>query len=127
VVACGHKIPNIMLDQGYTFELAYLATCFSSFIFDYVTRQKLGGTSMSYFILKQLPLIPPNQYTASCKWDGRASLGHWIWSRALELTYTAWDLESFAKDCSYDGPPFRWNEERRFLLRCELDATYFHL
>ena len=25
------------------------------------------------------------------------------------------------------GPPFRWDEERRFLLRCELDAAYFHL
>ncbi|HEY4037165.1 MAG TPA: hypothetical protein VGL94_24680 [Ktedonobacteraceae bacterium] len=23
--------------------------------------------------------------------------------------------------------PFRWDEERRFLLRCELDAAYFHL
>ena len=45
----------------------------------------------------------------------------------LELTYTAWDLEPFAKDCGYDGPPFRWDEERRFLLRCELDAAYFHL
>ena len=30
-------------------------------------------------------------------------------------------------DCDYDGPPFRWNEERRFLLRCELDAAFFHL
>jgi len=45
----------------------------------------------------------------------------------LELTYTAWDLEPFAKDCGYDGSPFRWDEERRFLLRCELDAAYFHL
>jgi hypothetical protein len=48
-------------------------------------------------------------------------------NRILELTYTAWDLEPFAKDCGYDGPPFRWNEERRFLMRCELDAAYFHL
>ena len=32
-----------------------------------------------------------------------------------------------ALDCSYNGPPFRWDEERRFLLRCELDAAYFHL
>ena len=47
--------------------------------------------------------------------------------RLLELTYTAWDLEAFALDCGYDGPPFRWDEERRFLLRCELDAAYFHL
>jgi hypothetical protein len=27
----------------------------------------------------------------------------------------------------YSLPPFRWDEERRFLLRCELDAAYFHL
>jgi hypothetical protein len=47
--------------------------------------------------------------------------------RTLELIYTAWDLEPFAKDCGYDGPPFRWDEERRFLLRSELDAAYFHL
>jgi hypothetical protein len=47
--------------------------------------------------------------------------------RILELTYTAWDLAPFANDCGYDGPPFRWDEERRFLLRCELDAAFFHL
>ena len=45
----------------------------------------------------------------------------------LELTYTAWDLEPFAQDCGCSGPPFRWNEERRFQLRCELDAAFFHL
>jgi hypothetical protein len=45
----------------------------------------------------------------------------------LELTYTAYDLEPFTTDCGYSGPPFRWDEERRFLLRCELDAAYFHL
>ena len=47
--------------------------------------------------------------------------------RVLELTYTAWDLEPFARDLGYDGPPFRWDPERRFLLRCELDAAFFHL
>jgi hypothetical protein len=41
--------------------------------------------------------------------------------------YTAYDLKGFAKDCGYCGPPFRWDAERRFLLRCELDAAYFHL
>jgi hypothetical protein len=43
------------------------------------------------------------------------------------LTYTAWDLEPFAKDCGYEGPPFVWEEERRFQLRAELDAAFFHL
>ena len=36
-------------------------------------------------------------------------------------------MEPFARDCGYDGPPFRWDEERRFQLRAELDAAFFHL
>jgi len=127
VVPCGHKIPIVVLDPRKTCEVAYLTTCFSSFIFDYLARQKLGGTSMSFFIIKQLPVLPPSQYAATCTWNDHTLLGDWILPRALELTYTAWDLEPFAKDCGYNGPPFRWNEERRFLLRCELDAAYFHL
>ena len=51
----------------------------------------------------------------------------WLLPRILELTYTAWDLAPFARDCGYDGPPFRWDDARRFLLRCELDAAFFHL
>jgi hypothetical protein len=30
-------------------------------------------------------------------------------------------------DCGFDGPPFRWDEDRRFLIRAELDAAFFHL
>ena len=40
---------------------------------------------------------------------------------------TSWDLEPFARDCSYTGPPYGWDEERRFQLRCELDAAFFRL
>jgi hypothetical protein len=36
-------------------------------------------------------------------------------------------LEPFARDCGYGGPPFRWDDERRFWLRAELDAAFFHL
>ncbi len=43
------------------------------------------------------------------------------------MTYTAWDLQPFACDLGYDCPPFVWDDERRFLMRCELDALYFHL
>lgn len=34
---------------------------------------------------------------------------------------------SLARDCGYDGPPFPWDPERRFEIRCELDAAFFHL
>lgn len=48
-------------------------------------------------------------------------------SQEIELIYTAWDLAGFASDLGYGGPPFRWDEERRTLLRAELDACLFHL
>jgi hypothetical protein len=97
-------------------------------VFDYVGRQKLGGLHYTYFILKQLTLLPPHGYNETCRWDnGVQGLSDWLLPLVLELIYTAWDLESFAKDCGWNGPPFRWDEERRFLLRCELDAAFFHL
>ena len=92
-------------------------TC--SLAFDYVVRQKLGGTNMNFFYVQQFPVLIPDSYSTA--W--RAFLS----PRVLELTYTAWDLAGFARDLGYDGPPFRWDEERRFLIRCELDALYFHL
>jgi hypothetical protein len=33
-------------------------------------------------------------------------------------------MAPFARDFGYDGPPFVWDEERRALLRAELDAWY---
>lgn len=37
------------------------------------------------------------------------------------------DLTPLARDCGYDGPPFPWDDERRFEIRYELDAAFFHL
>jgi hypothetical protein len=55
------------------------------------------------------------------------TLGSWVTRRVLELSYTAWEMAPLARDLGHDGPPFRWDEERRALLRAELDAAYFHL
>lgn len=127
IAPCGNNLPIALLNPKYTRELTYFAAATSSFVFDYTARQKVGGTHMNFFILKQLPVLPPSIYQESCEWDNSVTLGDWIWPRSLELTYTAWDLEAFAKDCGYKEPPFRWEEARRFLLRCELDAAFFHL
>ncbi|HEY1351293.1 MAG TPA: N-6 DNA methylase [Ktedonobacteraceae bacterium] len=127
VTAIGHTLPVALLDKNHHRDQIFLTASFSSFAFDFVTRQKLGGTHMTFFILKQLPVLPPSTYTIACPWSPTQTLGAWVAPRALELTYTAWDLAPFARDCGYNGPPFCWNEERRFLLRCELDAAYFRL
>jgi len=117
-VAVGHKAPLAFIDFQTIWAPAIMANA-DSFVFDYIARQKICGTNLAFFYLKQLPLIPPHTYTRE--------LLDFIVPRVLELTYTAWDLQPFAQDVGYDGAPFVWDEERRFLMRCELDALYFHL
>lgn len=109
-----------------TKESAPLVACLlanlNSFIFDFATRLKVGGTDLNHFIVHQLPVLTPTFYERDVPLKRVDIAGN-----VLELSYTAWDLEPFAKDCGYNGPPFLWDEQRRFVLRCELDAAYFHL
>jgi hypothetical protein len=104
-----------------------LQALLNSFPLDYVARQKIGGVHLKYPVFKQLAVLSPAFLGASAPWDQICSNEAWISARAVELAYTTWDLEVFARDCAWSCPPFRWDEERRFLLRCELDAAFFHL
>jgi hypothetical protein len=96
----------------------------NSLVFDYVARQKIAGTHVNIFKLKQLPSLEPERYEKECEWN-HERLSEWVAARALELTYPAWDLQAFAQDWGWPHAPFRWDEERRFLIRCELDAAFF--
>ncbi|MEZ6073807.1 MAG: N-6 DNA methylase [Pirellulales bacterium] len=113
---------NLLLGLRPTTALMICANM-NAFAYDYLARQKIAGTHFNQFIWKQIPLIRPQDYE-NTKSLGAESL---IPKCSLELTYTAWDLKGFAAECEYKGPPFLWDEDRRFLLRCELDAAYFHL
>ncbi len=126
-VGVGHTCP-IVLPGCDAVEAALFVASLCTFANDFVARQKIGGTHLTYGYFNQLPILPPDTYTQLCPWsDNGETLHDWILPRVLELTYTAWDLEPFAQDCGFNGPPFRWDEARRFLLRCELDAAFFHL
>ena len=87
-----------------------------SLVHDFIARQKVGGTYLKYHVKKQLTVLPPSAYT-------KPDLAY-IVSRVLELTYTARDLQPWARDLGYDGAPFAFDPERRTLLRAELDAWY---
>jgi len=97
------------------------------FALDFVARQKVGGTHMSAFIVEQLPVFGPSTFDIEAAWQRGTTLRDWILPRVLELTFTAWDLEAFARAMGYEGPPFKWNVDRRRDLRAELDAAFFHL
>jgi len=104
-----------------------LVASLSSFVLDFVARQKIAGTNASFFLVEQFPVLAPNAYEEHSAMLAGATTADWIQRRVLEMSYTAWDMEPFARDLGDDGPPFRWDEGRRTLIRAELDAAYFHL
>jgi N-6 DNA Methylase len=122
----GHTLPLCFSLEGAS-KQACLFGNWQSLVLDYVARQKVGGTHLTYGYLKQFPVLPPDRYTD-------ADL-EFIVPRVLELTYTAHDLKPWAEDLSeYDarpaverGQPFSWNPDRRAQVRAELDAYYARL
>ena len=158
-VGVGNTLPLVLPHAELAAEpmACFLAnTC--ALVFDYITRQKIGGTHLTFSYLRQLPLLPPAAYTP-------VEL-RFIVPRVLELVFTAWDIKPFADDVWRDAddtlrrilewqheenrratgghewappewaeiapdgcplPPFKWDEERRAVLRAELDAYYARL
>ena len=97
---------------------------FNSFIFDYITRQKVQGTHLNWYIAEQLPVIKQESYKSEF---GGTTARDLVLDHVLRLTYTANDMTPFARDLGYEGPPFIWNDDERRHLRARLDALYFHL
>ncbi len=123
----GNNLPVLMMGDAGVASAGILVACLGSFALDFTARFKVGGLHLNFFIVEQLAVPTPGVGSRSRVWSGQVVLRDWLLSRVLELIYTAWDLEAFSQDSGWSGPPFRWNEERRFLLRCELDAAFFHL
>lgn len=104
---CSNKSPQ---------EQACLLSNLNSLPFDFIARQKVGGVNFSFYFIRQLPTLPPDQYTDV----DRA----FIVPRVLELTYTAHDMQPWAEDLGYQGAPFGFDLIRRAQLRAELDAWF---
>lgn len=117
-VSIGHTMPIWFSQHNAPYQAALLSNL-NSCVLDYVARQKIGGTHLTYGYLKQFPVLPPDKYTET-------DLA-FIVPRVLELTYTTYDLKDWAADLGYHGAPFAWNEERRAEIRAELDAYYARL
>lgn len=112
------KLPSVFVQQSPR-EVACLLSNLSSLTFDYVARQKVGGTNLGAYLVEQLPVLPPSRFPPE--------VIAFIAPRVLELTYTSRSMKPFAEDLGYSGPPFSWNEDRRALLRAELDAKIAQL
>jgi len=103
----------------------------NSFVYDFVARQKVGSVHLNFFIVEQLPTLPPDRYADMCPWSKRETLEHWISERVSKLSCTSEDMIPLAKACEFKGSRgdgvHPWKEQERAVLRAELDAAYFHL
>jgi hypothetical protein len=108
LVAVGHSSPLCCVSAEVPWQV--LIGCLNSFVCDYVVRQKLAGAHLTFFILRQIAVPVPSAYKSL----------HWMIPSVNELSQTA--VSSLLR-----GHLYRWAPARRFQIRCELDAAFFHL
>ncbi|MFC4337369.1 Eco57I restriction-modification methylase domain-containing protein [Salininema proteolyticum] len=106
----------LMLSSEIDFK--YVPAIMNSFVNDFVARQKLGGTNVNFFTTEQISILPPSHIQPHTEF---------LASRLVELSYTGTELKSVGREFNSDGEPFIWNDDRRKIIRCELDALMFHL
>ena len=127
----GNTLPLLLEEDGSHSAIALLCGNLNAIVLDYVSRQKVQKNHLNWYIVEQLPVVPPERYVAVN--FGPKSADQIVRDAVLELTYTARDIAPFARDMGYVNdqgavrPPFIWDEERRLKLRAKLDAVYFHL
>ena len=100
----------------------------SSLVFDYATRQKIGGSHASISFVKQFPVLTPEQVSSS-------GYEQDIVERVARLCWFNHDLdgwmEELREECpeEYDLPeePVIWDEEQRTVWQAEQDAIFAHL
>src|SRR5262249_6372758 len=94
--------------------LAALYATFASLTLDFICRLKVGGVNINFFHVKQLPLLTPAAFSGPDL--------SFIVPRVLELIYTSHSMKASADALDFKGnKPFLWDEDRRALLRAELD------
>ncbi len=110
---------------------ALAAANLNAIVLDFIARQKVQAQHLNWFIVEQLPVVPPEMYE-TCRF-GPKTAAEIIREAVLELTCTAEDMAPFARALGYRDasgavrPPFGWDEDRRLRLRARLDAVFFHL
>ena len=86
----GNTLPIVSTDGQAAVDAAIMLANFNAIPFDYVARQKIQGQHLNWFIVEQLPVVPPDRYDAVR--FGPKTAGKIVREAVLELTYTSHDM-----------------------------------
>ena len=131
-VGVGNSTTLLYAERG-TMPVASLCAMLSSLVFDYITKQKIGGSHASISFVKQFPALTPDQIPSAMQWQ--------IVKRVAELCYFNHDMDGWASELWDEmneeqraelpqlgtQQPWIYNPERRAILQAELDAIFAHL
>ena len=131
-IAAGDKAPLVFTSRS-LIPSACFAALLQSLTFDYVARQKVGGSSMALFIMRQQPVLTPSQIPTATQWQ--------IVKRVAELCYFNHDMDGWAEELWNEmteeqraelpqigrQEPWTYDPDRRATLQAELDAIFAHL
>jgi hypothetical protein len=125
------KAARARLLNAYQSALPLLIANFNSVPFDYVARQKIQHQHLTWYIVEQLPVVPPRSYERRF---GAKAAAEIVGEEVLALTYTANDMAPFAEAQGYVDTAtgkaktaFTFDEKDRLRRRAKLDALYFML
>lgn len=131
-IGVGHSAVFIYAECGSMLG-ATLVGMMTSLVFDYAVRQKVDGTNMSTYFVKQFPVLTPEQISAEWQWQ--------IVRRVAELQYFNHDLDGWAEELWEEmtdeqraelpqignKQPWTFDPDSRAVLQAELDAIFAHL
>lgn len=119
-VAVGNGFPLVFVGEGFSpnLVLAFVANL-SSLVFDFFTRQKVGGTHLNFYIVKQLPVIPPSAYSPNNL--------NFIVPRVIKLYRHASFGSALLRDCQLSEDVFENLSDDADQLKAELDAFFGYL
>jgi hypothetical protein len=112
--------PDIMSAKK---DMILFSNIFSSFVFDYIVRQKISGAHLSKYILIQIAFPKPSKFKeTNINFNGTTkTLEDWLLDASSKLIPVTENFNDLFKIFNI-SKPIKWNEDDRFDQICFVNA-----
>lgn len=125
-IGVAHVYPLLRVAGGAAGH-GFLAAWLNSLLVEWFLRQRMQGLHLTWHILSQVPIPRRHIVDGAAPWASDQSVAKWTAHRVAELSCTSSRLAPLAEELLGQAQSFAYDDERRYLLRAELDAAMFLL